>query len=88
MWIAALRHRAYAGSMSMVLIRGAFPLWVLVMGVAALMAPGRFATAALVVVLFLVCIPALVALGVRKRHIVDRPAVRIIDVTPLPKELS
>ena len=55
--------------MAMFFARAAVPLWVVMLGLAAVFAPAGIATVALVVALCLVGIPAMVSGGVLKRSL-------------------
>ena len=63
----------------MLFARAAFPMWVVILGFAAFLAPTGIATAALLVALCLICIPAMVSIGVWKRG-VREPTSDVMEV--------
>jgi len=55
--------------MAIVFARAAFPVWVVILGFAAFLAPAGMATTALVAALCLVCLPAVITIGAWKRNV-------------------
>ena len=65
--------------MAMFFARAAVPVWVVMLGLAAAFAPAGIATAVFVVALCLICIPAVVSGGLRKRAL-HEPTADVMKV--------
>ena len=63
----------------MLFARASVPAWMIILGVAAFLAPAGIATTVLVIALGLACIPAVMSVGVWKRSL-DEPSAEVMNI--------